>query len=392
MRLLHGFENDVNKVAETIKWIIEQRKKYGWNKVRKEMEAVDVKKDDGLRLTNNVTRCSSEHILRYLDQENNDMDARLRFVPVIIGLTKKDTKYARKDTPYIYNPYCIFDTPKYCEEIKDKEICIRSKLVRKIMTSCELHSLSLKQNRIVRQMLIMDCTDLSFAKLMALFRCKPWKNYNDEIDAALNPTLVESVGKIIVFNMPWYAKTVYHILRATLPKRSLSKITLISGDEGQLLDFVDQETLETLMNHRKQRFDEDNTASLTADNVIIPSGKSIEIPITVSPGDNIEWEFTVKSNNVDFSIVYYIPSIDGDMEEQVVLEPQRCDPTDETVEGNYEVEEISSEGKMDGDDDTKKSMIVLKFSNARSWMKKSKLDYSINIEREDDDDDDSEGK
>ena len=59
------------------------------------------------------------------------------------------------------------------------------------------------------------------------------------------------------------------------------------------------------------------------------------------------------------------------MEEQVVLEPQRCDPTDETVEGNYEVEEISSEGKMDGDDDTKKSMIVLKFSNARSWMKKS---------------------
>ena len=42
--------------------------------------------------------------------------------------------------------------------------------------------------------------------------------------------------------------------------------------------------------------------------------------------------------------------------------------------------------------ETKKSMIVLKFSNARSWMKKSKLDYSINIEREDDDDDDSEGK
>ena len=36
LRLLHGFGNDVNKVAETIKWIIEQRKKYGWNKVRKE--------------------------------------------------------------------------------------------------------------------------------------------------------------------------------------------------------------------------------------------------------------------------------------------------------------------------------------------------------------------
>ena len=227
---------------------------------------------------------------------------------------------------------------------------------------------------------------------MALFRCKDWKNYNDEVNEALNPTLVESVGKIIVFNMPWYAKTVFQILRATLPKRSLGKITLISGDEEQLLDFVDRETLETLMNHRKQRFDEDNTASLTADNVIIPSGKSIEIPITVSPGDNIEWEFTVKSNNVDFSIVYYIPSTDGDMEEQVVLEPQRCDPTDETVEGNYEVEEISSEGKTDGDDGTQKSMIVLKFSNARSWMKKSKLDYSINIEREDDDDDDSEGK
>ena len=74
LRLLHGFENDVNKVAETIKWIIEQRKKYGWNKVR-EMEAIDVENDDGLTLTDNVTRCSSEHILRYLDQENNDMDA-----------------------------------------------------------------------------------------------------------------------------------------------------------------------------------------------------------------------------------------------------------------------------------------------------------------------------
>ena len=123
LRLLHGFGDDVNKVAETIKWIIEQRKKYGWNKVRKEMEAIDVENDDGLTLTDNVTRCSSEHILRYLDQENNDMDARLRYVPGIIGLTKEDTKYARKGTPYIYNPYCIFDTPKYCEEVKDKEIC-----------------------------------------------------------------------------------------------------------------------------------------------------------------------------------------------------------------------------------------------------------------------------
>ena len=174
--------------------------------------------------------------------------------------------------------HCIFDTPKYCEEVKDKEICIRTNLVRKIMTSCELHSLSLKQNRVVRQMLIMDCTDLSFAKLMALFRCKDWKNYNDEVNEALNPTLVESVGKIIVFNMPWYAKTVFQILRATLPKRSLGKITLISGDEEQLLDFVDRETLETLMNHRKQRFDEDNTASLTADNVIIPSGNQLKFP------------------------------------------------------------------------------------------------------------------
>ena len=161
LRLLHGFGNDVNKVAETIKWIIEQRKNMVGTRYERKWKQSTSKNDDGLKLTDNVTRCSSEHILRYLDQENNDMDARLRFVPGIIGLTKEDTKYARKGTPYIYNPYCIFDTPKYCEEVKDKEICIRTNLVRKIMTSCELHSLSLKQNRVVRQMLIMDCTDLS---------------------------------------------------------------------------------------------------------------------------------------------------------------------------------------------------------------------------------------
>ena len=36
-------------------------------------------------------------------------------------------------------------------------------------------------------------------------------------------------------------------------------------------------------------------------------------------------------------------------------------------------------------------MIVLKFSNARSWMKSSKLDYSIQIERENDEEE-YEGK
>ena len=253
----------------------------------------------------------------------------------------------------------------------------------------------------VRQLLLLDCTDLSFNKLMSLFRCKEWKDYNDEVNQALNPTLVESVGKIIVYNLPWYAKTIYHILRAALPKRSIQKLVLISGDEKQLLDFIDPITLNNLIAHRKSRFDEDgSSAALEGEDVVIKSGKSIQIPLTVSPGDNIEWEFTVKTNNVDFSIVYYVPGDDGQMEERVIMEPQRCDPNDENVEGNYEVEaweDLSTDdGKKNDDDDddnrpSKKSMIVLKFSNARSWMKSSKLDYSIQIERENDEEE-YEGK
>ena len=213
------------------------------------------------------------------------------------------------------------------------------------------------------------------------------------MNQALNPTLVESVGKIIVLNLPWYAKTVYHILRASLPKRSLHKIVLISGDEKQLLDYVDPETLSKIMSHRKRLFDEDGSIALDGENVTIKSGKSIEIPLTVSPGDNIEWEFTVKKNNIDFSIVYYVPSKDGEMEERIVMEPQRCDPNDETVEGNYEVEDLNDEGTKSNDDNNSrnnKSMIVLKFSNSRSWMKSSKLDYSIQIERENDEDEDED--
>ena len=125
---------------------------------------------------------------------------------------------------------------------------------------------------------------------MSLFRCKEWKDYNDEINQALNPTLVESVGKIIVYNLPWYAKTVYHILRVALPKRSIQKLVLISGDEKQLLDFIDPITLNNLMAHRKSRFDEDgSSAALEGEDVVIKSGKSIQIPLPVSPGDNIEW-------------------------------------------------------------------------------------------------------
>ena len=47
-----------------------------------------------------------------LDPNKNDMDAREKYVPNVFGYTESDAKYTVKGTPYVYNPYCIFDTPK----------------------------------------------------------------------------------------------------------------------------------------------------------------------------------------------------------------------------------------------------------------------------------------
>ena len=171
LRMLRGFENNVDKAVKMFEEGRSQRKKYEWGKIRREMEEIDGNNDDGLKLTENITRCDNKHILRYLDPNKNDMDARSKYLSNIIGYTLNDTKFSLKGTPYVYNAYCVFDTPKYCEVV-DKETSIRTNMVRKIMTECELHHLSLKYNKMVRQMLILDCTDLSFSKLMTLFRCK----------------------------------------------------------------------------------------------------------------------------------------------------------------------------------------------------------------------------
>ena len=71
-----------------------------------------LKKSIFLKLTENITRTNKKHWLRYLDPNKNDMDAREKYVPNVIGYTESDAKYTVKGTPYIYNPYCIFDTPK----------------------------------------------------------------------------------------------------------------------------------------------------------------------------------------------------------------------------------------------------------------------------------------
>ena len=56
------------------------RAKYGWGERRKQMEEIDANEDDGLKLTENITRTNKKHWLRYLDPNKNDMDAREKYV------------------------------------------------------------------------------------------------------------------------------------------------------------------------------------------------------------------------------------------------------------------------------------------------------------------------
>ena len=112
LRMLRGFNNDVNKIVKIFKEANKMRAKYGWGERRKQMEEIDANEVDGLKLTENITRTNKKHWLRYLDPNKNDMDAREKYLPNVIGYTESDAKYTVKGTPYVYNPYCIFDTPK----------------------------------------------------------------------------------------------------------------------------------------------------------------------------------------------------------------------------------------------------------------------------------------
>ena len=86
----------------------------------------------------------------------------------------------------------------------------------------------------------------------------------------------------------------------------------------------------------------------------------------------------VTKNTVDFSLILYVPDKDGEVEERIILEQQRCNIDDEEIQGDYEIEDLSEEADNGGTKDTE-YLLGLRFSNKHSLLRTTKVAYDIKI-------------
>ena len=84
-------------------------------------------------------------------------------------------------------------------------------------------------------------------------------------------------------------------------------------------------------------------------------------------------------------MILYVPKNDGEIEERILLEPQRCKIDDGEIEGDYELEDLSDENDTSSNADSE-MLLELKFSNKHSFLKTTKVNYEITISADDDDD------
>ena len=171
-------------------------------------------------------------------------------------------------------------------------------------------------------------------------------------------------------------------IKNSFPARVQQKIVVLGKDyKKKLLAFMDPSSVDRIMKHRG--VDDEDDLPLSKPDLKMKKGKVKEVPVSGKPGDTIEWTFNVTKNTVDFSLILYVPGKDGEVEERIILEPQRCNIDDEEIQGDYEIEDLSEEADNGGTKDTE-YLLGLRFSNKHSLLRTTKVAYDIKITKEED--------
>ena len=318
------------------------------------------------------------------EQERKEWEA-------IQNITTNLTNFTKDGIVYSYLSYTDVEFENCVEVFNgDMERCVNSmdkfEYIKGILFDQQLYALSKKiKNKVPRIIYIVDSTGMTLSKLRALGKA-PWKATREKKrpkgEDGKDPFetyIPEVAGVILVLNTPWFAQKIYNVFIAkNVEPRTQRKIVILGKDyKKRLLTFLDPTSIAKIMKCRKH--DDEDDLPLKKDGLKMKKGIVKEVTVSGKPGDTIEWVFSVTKNTVDFSLILYVPN-EGELEERIMLEPQRCKIEDGEIEGEYELEDLSEESESFNE--KTEYLVGLKFSNKHSFLKTTKVNYEIKVTKE----------
>jgi hypothetical protein len=269
----------------------------------------------------------------------------------------------------IYLPEGDHNTKNLMEALTVEQIW-ETKLEDLILRQIQMDRLSRKYNRLMKQVVIVDCAGASMANL----NNKEWSAVDKDFsDRALTCTHVEFVGRIFLINAPMIVRTLYAMAKHAIPKRTRSRIFIHGHDyRKHIMDQISTRTLSALISFRKAK-DTGGGNEMKGDNVTINAGKYREVLVEIDPqagSTSASWKFEVHSKDIMFSVKFFRNSRSGESESSgTVTIPILAEQKVEKIGGPQSGEYKGSES----------GLLLLRWSNEHSWWYSNSISYEVEI-------------
>jgi len=220
-------------------------------------------------------------------------------------------------------------------------------------TAMVLDEESVKQNRLVKCIRIQNMSGLGIFALSG--GVKDRLGMMMKIAQECYP---ESLRFVAVVNPPSFFHAIYALIKPFLKPKTVKRVQIISGDyRAQLAKDVDASTLQELV---KNEADQPGVAAPGSGmSVSVPAWGKIEVPLPVSAGQKVTWDFTA-NGAVVFTVTALYSGADGTT---VAVPPES---------------KTSDSGSCTATDD---GIISVVFDNSAAWMFSSSVTYSVNVAR-----------
>eukprot|EP00943_MAST-04B_sp_MAST-4B-sp1_P007517 g7517.t1 len=347
LRFLRGCERDLKVAVELFEKHIALRKEFNLDKMRERM----------------VKLLDTKPLFGQEDLIHGEVFAK--YFPNQLSAGESPTGHV-----IIYIPEGDHDTYKLMEHLTAEQIWA-TKLEDLILRQIQMDRLSRKYNRLMKQVVIVDCAGATMRNI----NNKTWaaldKDFNDR---ALTATHVEYVGRIFLINAPSIVRTLFALARPLIPKRTRERVFIYGRDyRTHIMNQISTRTLSTLLSFRKAKDNEEENNSMEGKNIEVKAGKIKEVLIEVDGEkiSQIKWKFHAVTKDIVFSALFYRNSNNnetsnetGTVETPIVEETKVLKDHGEII-GEYNVKN-GEEG-----------LILFQWSNKHSWWNSNAFSYTL---------------
>jgi hypothetical protein len=362
LRYLRGRDHNVEDAVKVFKDHLAVREEYNLNEIREKV--INTRFNYDASDFENGKECISSMPLTY----NAGVDPTYGHVLCYIPIGAQDT-YKLEKSPG-FDTYLNF--------------CLHEWIARDI----QLTKLSIKHNRLIKLILIIDLGGLSLTSSQVTHSKK--KQFDKDWQKILE-TKPENTARWYFINVPWFGVKMYNTFgKMTFPTNTIKKISLFGSDfRQQLLKHIDISTLTTLIKSQTRRAsikgnEEDDKEIPLSDNCLLKAGEHLELLVEITSNvEKVKWSVNATVRDVKFGCKFYRTSagpISGSSNNGETKNQEENGTQEDVIVNEYLIH--SKAGEVIGEHIIKNNstgLMIFSFSNKQSWMRSNGVDYRIEV-------------